>query len=208
MATRTRKPLTKAQKLTAWWTAHRERIAATWPFAALGLWAFYVSFGHIMYVTGQHINPAHNLPGVPLLMPLIVDVLMIACARAARKARTVSARLVAIGGFMAGLAVSLACNMLASDPGFINRGVSTWPAVALLIVALVFEVGGHKPLSPAQILRKVTDRAARKAARKGERLAPANLPTSPPVAWTPAHANGNAPVRDLAGFEYAPYTGQ
>jgi len=199
MATRTRKPLTKSQRVAAWWRAHRERIAATWPFVALGLAAFYVSYGHIMYVTGQHVTPAHNLPGVPLIMPLIVDVLMFACARAARKARTGSARLVAIGGFTAGLAVSLACNMLASDPGFINRAVSTWPAVSLLIVALVFEVGGHKPLSPAQILRKVTDRAARKAARRGKRLAPANIPVSPPVTWSPAHvAQGQRAVEAYA----------
>lgn len=188
MATRTRK-LTKGQKVMAWWKTNRARINAVWPFAVLGIGAFYVSFGHIMYVTSQHITSAHNLPGVPVIMPIIVDVLMIAAGRGAKLARTVAARSVAILAFSAALAASLACNMLASDPGFMNRAVATWPAIALLLVALVLEVGGHKPMSPAQIAKRVMDRRARRAARKGIRPVPPNVPQSPPVAsWSTEYA--------------------
>lgn len=193
MATRTRK-LTKGQKALVWWKANRARISAVWPFAVLGMGAFYVSFGHIMYVTAQHITTAHNLPGVPVIMPIIVDVLMVAAGRGAKLARTPSARAVAILAFGAALAASLACNMLASEPGFMNRAVATWPAIALLLVALVLEVGGHKPMSPAQIARRVLDRRARKAARKGIRPTP-NAPQSPPVAAWSAETYGSHAAR-------------
>lgn len=177
----TRKKLTRTQKLAAYWKARRARVAALWPIAAMGLLAAYVSFGHIMAVVSEHINPAHNLPGVPLIMPVIVDVLMFACARYVKRSLTATGRALGAGGFAVGLAASLGANMLASDPGTVNRIVATWPAIALLIVALVFEFGNRKPLSAAQIARRVNDKAARKAARKGIRPTPATAPQSPPV---------------------------
>lgn len=186
MATRTRKPLTKSQKVTAWWKANRARVSALWPLAVIGALAAYVSFGHIMAVVSEHINPAHNLPGVPLIMPIIVDALMVASGRYVKTSATMSGRLIGAFGFALGLAASLGANMLASDPGTLNRIVATWPAVSLLCVALVFEFGGRKPLSAAQIARKVREAAARKLARKGIRpTPPAGAPVSPPVAaWS------------------------
>lgn len=179
MATRKVK-LTKAQKLTAWWNAHRARISAAWPFVVLGLAAMYVSYGHIMYVTAQNVTSAHNLPLVPQIMPIIVDVLLIASGRAVKVARTPLARLTALASFAVALTASLACNMLASDPGFWHRAVATWPAIALLIVAVNTEIAGRKPMSAAAIARRVQERMARKAARKGIRPTP-NAPQSPPV---------------------------
>lgn len=193
----TRRKLTRAQKIMAWWKARRARVAALWPIAAMGALAAYVSYGHIMYVTAQNISSAHNLPGVPLIMPIIVDVLMFACARYVKRAPTTAGRLLGAAGFAIGLAASLAANMMASDPGTAQRIVATWPAIALLIVALVFEFGNRRPMSAAQIAKRVIERNARKAARKGIRPTP-NAPQSPPVAaWA---AEGTDP--DVPGVYY------
>lgn len=173
MATRTRKPKTRAEKVQAWWNLHRASVLAKWPITTLGLLAFYVSYGHIAYVTRQNIDAAHNMPGVPLIMPLIIDVLIIACARYAKKSPTIDGRIMALVGFGASIAASLAANMLASDPGFWSRAVSTWPAITLLLVAAVSELADHKQLSPAAIARRHRDKVARRAARRGEYTAPA-----------------------------------
>jgi hypothetical protein len=87
-----RKKLTRTQKVTAWWAAHKARISALWPIAVPGALAAYVSYGHIMYVTAQRIDGRHNLAGVPLIMPILVDVMMFAGARYVKHSKTFSGR--------------------------------------------------------------------------------------------------------------------
>lgn len=163
----TRKKLTKAQRIVAWWNAHRARIAALWPIMVPGLLAAYVSYGHIMVVTASHIDPRHNLPGVPLIMPILVDVLMVASARYVKHAKTCGGRVSGLVGFTVGLLASLAANMLASEPDLVSRIVATWPAITLLIVALTMELSGRKMSSPAEIARRRQLKVERQAARKG-----------------------------------------
>jgi hypothetical protein len=173
MATRTRKPKTRTEKILAWWDRHRATTLAKWPVVAIGFLAMYVSYGHIVYVTRANIDQAHNMPGVPYLMPLIIDAMIVACARYAKMSPTATGKALAMFGFTTSMAASLAANMLASSPGFWAHAVSTLPAVAILSVTLVAEFAAHKALSPAAIARRHRDRVARRAARRGEYTAAA-----------------------------------
>lgn len=75
--------------------------------------------------------------------PLAVDGLVLSCGImvATDRLRGYRPRFWALAGFWLGVVVSIACNALAGDGGFLTRAISAFPAIALLIAVEALTTG-------------------------------------------------------------------
>jgi hypothetical protein len=114
-----------------------------------------VSYWHIRQGALDH---AYDQVGASIL-PLSVDGLLIVSARYVTRSKTILAKIIAALGFVLGMLATLAGNLLTSDGTMIGTGFATWPAVAVIVTAVVLHLGESKPKPKTQPRAKTTSKA-------------------------------------------------
>ena len=162
-----RKPLTRWQKASAWLRSPGgQRLTHMSPALMVGVVGFYASYQHIYAVSVHYGQPRD----IAALMPVAIDALMIVAGRYVTHARSTLGKFYAVVGFLLSSAASLGANILAAPPEVFARVVAGWPAVCLIVAALIVHYGERRPR-----------RRAPAAATRRTPSSPAAAPVSPPV---------------------------
>lgn len=106
--------------------------------AAVAGIAAYASYEHMVSLA----LAAGQSPSISKMLPFSVDGLVVVASVALVDGRTRKAS--AWFAFVLGVAVSIIANVLAAGPTVIDRCVSAWPSVALLVTIEVIARGGKK----------------------------------------------------------------
>lgn len=101
------------------------RITAT---AVVAVIAAYASYRHMVNLGQRYGQPAD----IAYLLPLSVDGMMVVASLTMVTEGRVRGS--AVAAFLVGIGASLWANALAADPNWVARVISTWPAVALVLV--------------------------------------------------------------------------
>lgn len=130
-------------KVMKWWRSPRMVDFRARRGAALVVFfvALFVSYGHIHSVT----LTAGESAQVAVLMPFLVDALMLIGGQYIDRAKTVVGKLFAGLAFFGGFLMSLAANVLATQPTILGRATGVATAFALVVTAGVLHWGNKKP---------------------------------------------------------------
>lgn len=148
-----RRKLTARQRLVAAVRRLNHMTAAI----TVGAVGFYASYQHIFTVSTRYGQP-HDIAA---LMPVAVDALMIVAGRYVTHAKSKLGKTYAVAGFMLSSLASLGANILAAPATTPARVVAGWPAVCLILAALIVHYGERKPR------RRATPQIARRTAQRG-----------------------------------------
>jgi hypothetical protein len=145
--------------------------------------AAYASYEHMVSLALK----AHQTPTIAALLPLSVDGLVIVASVALVDGR--QRRGSAWFAFLLGVSASIVANILAAGPHLLDRCVSAWPSVALLVTIEVITHGGRtlaKSASAGPIPSSDDAIALRDSDVKTEPSAPAGRPAAKATRAKPA----------------------
>lgn len=102
---------------------------------------FYASYQHIYRVSVRYGQPQD----IAALMPIAIDALMIVAGRYVTHAKSRLGKAYAVAGFIMASMASLAANIMAAPADTVSRVIAGWPAVCLVLAALIVHYGERKP---------------------------------------------------------------
>lgn len=136
-----RKTLTRWQRIRAALVQRFRRLNHMSAAMLVGGVGFYASYQHIYHVSLHYGQPAD----IAALMPVTIDALMIVAGRYISHAKSPLGKGYAVAGFVLSSAASLAANILAAPADPFSRVVAGWPAICLIMAALIVHYGERKP---------------------------------------------------------------
>lgn len=147
-----RKTLTRWQRIRAALVQRFRRLNHMSAAMLVGGVGFYASYQHIYHVSLHYGQPAD----IAALMPVTIDALMIVAGRYISHAKSPLGKGYAVAGFVLSSAASLAANILAAPADPFSRVVAGWPAICLIMAALIVHYGERKPRRKATATTRAT----------------------------------------------------